>query len=254
MIELPEAIADIYDAWHEQHQKDGHIPSRAECGEGPDGKPLWCDLKEGSHATLQQALRYQAQEAQDKLARYRQRPTGRLAREVARHLVLTDVLRQLLEWDHTPEGRNIVEHIPPRKQEGKEPTSDTNPVPEWLRGAWPGIEKTWRKWFAKCYRDYFEGATRAEVAGAWGRFRAECLAKILAEHPPCPGQRAYAEAWCQRTFVWVLAEKIDAERLAQGKEVSLLEPGPDGKLQQWRIARDALGKPPRKPDGKPTDN
>jgi hypothetical protein len=92
-----EEVDKLYDTLRERQRKTGHVPSRVQCGRGRDGKPVWADLRDRSHAKLERAFHWQLQQKQDKLLRYLRRPSRRLAREVARHMVLCDVLRQLLQ-------------------------------------------------------------------------------------------------------------------------------------------------------------
>jgi hypothetical protein len=141
---------------------------------------------------------------------------------------------------------------------------------EWVRAtlAWvetDALENAWRKEFGECYADYMEGkATPADVAGAWTRFRAQCLPQLLAEHPPRRGGRAWPDQWFKPTFHWIGVQDALACGLAQGMLTSVPEPGPDGKLElryfptdklkQQYLPTDVLGKPPGQPEGRPGDN
>jgi hypothetical protein len=129
--------------------------------------------------------------------------------------------------------------------------SPPGPIPRWMRRAWPAVEKAWREFFAKVYRDLAEGGSRAEVTAAWERFRAEALPSVLKEYPPT-GREIPIEPWLRATFPWLVeavVEKVLSDGLTSGEFVTTFVPGPGGKVQQLWAARHALGKPSGQPEG-----
>ena len=75
-VEVPGAVARIYDRWHERHQRTGNIPARAECGRSAGGEEIWCSLAGLSPDELLRVQEYQMGESRAKLGRYRERPAS----------------------------------------------------------------------------------------------------------------------------------------------------------------------------------
>ena len=98
LVEVPEAVAEIYDAWHERHQRTGLIPARAECGRDANGAELWCDLADAGPDQLGRVQLYHVGRVHVLLGRYRDKPGPKLASEIARSMVLADVARDLRAW------------------------------------------------------------------------------------------------------------------------------------------------------------
>jgi hypothetical protein len=63
LLDLPPAVLKLYDAWQEQHQRDGRIPGYAERRD-QNGVERWCDISKADREVLHQVEIHQRQAAE----------------------------------------------------------------------------------------------------------------------------------------------------------------------------------------------
>jgi hypothetical protein len=245
-IEVPEAVARLYDQWHDQHQRTGKIPARAGCGRSARGDEVWCDLEKCGPDELREVRQYQRGAIAAKLKQYCREPSPELAKAIARHLVLADVAAQLLEW--------ALEGKPARLEPADGPTPPL------------AADDVLKQAFGAAYQALLDDGGAGEEQ-AWERFRqspqaaeaAALAAELLAQDLPAakPELRILLQTRLRPVFdkawEWAVSELCDEVRHEPGNGLRCwYEPRADGTVDRWFVSDDAPS--PGKPSGRPEEN